>query len=173
MLQPIRAFPSWFLRVECERCGKVTMLNEAHATDRRRTMPINVLLSRMRHDGCGGRPSRAELLTGIDGVSSRPVPGTGRTPSPRSGAVRVGGIDLGRQRAYRELHHVEADRHHDLPLQALAPEVDRGSDLAALLDQQFCRRAGTIAHGGLGQPRLWHLDCKQSFRGQPWTRSAV
>jgi hypothetical protein len=22
---------------------------------------------------CGGRPSRAELLTGIDGVSSRPV----------------------------------------------------------------------------------------------------
>jgi hypothetical protein len=27
----------------------------------------------MRHDGCGGRPGRAELLSGIDGVSSRPV----------------------------------------------------------------------------------------------------
>jgi hypothetical protein len=27
----------------------------------------------MRHDGCGGRKGRAELLTGIEGVSSRPV----------------------------------------------------------------------------------------------------
>ena len=28
--QPFRAFPGWFLRIECDRCGKVTMLNEAH-----------------------------------------------------------------------------------------------------------------------------------------------
>jgi hypothetical protein len=34
---------------------------------------LRVLISRMRHDGCGGRAGRAELLTGIDGVSSRPV----------------------------------------------------------------------------------------------------
>jgi hypothetical protein len=27
----------------------------------------------MRHDGCGGRAERVELLTGIEGVSSRPV----------------------------------------------------------------------------------------------------
>jgi hypothetical protein len=27
----------------------------------------------MRHDGCGGLPGQAELLTGIEGVSSRPV----------------------------------------------------------------------------------------------------
>jgi hypothetical protein len=27
----------------------------------------------MRHDGCGGHAGKAELLTGIDGVSSRPV----------------------------------------------------------------------------------------------------
>jgi hypothetical protein len=27
----------------------------------------------MRHDGCGGRPGRVELLTGTEGVSSRPV----------------------------------------------------------------------------------------------------
>jgi hypothetical protein len=25
------------------------------------------------HDGCGGRAGKAELLTGIEGVSSRPV----------------------------------------------------------------------------------------------------
>jgi hypothetical protein len=27
----------------------------------------------MRHDGCGGRAGSAELLTGIEGASSRPV----------------------------------------------------------------------------------------------------
>jgi hypothetical protein len=27
----------------------------------------------MRHDGCGGRAGRAELLTSVDNVSSRPV----------------------------------------------------------------------------------------------------
>ena len=30
LAEPFAAFPSWFLRVECDRCGKVTMLNEAH-----------------------------------------------------------------------------------------------------------------------------------------------
>ena len=35
--EPFRAFPSWFLRIACDRCGK------------------------------------AELLTGVEGVSSRPV----------------------------------------------------------------------------------------------------
>ena len=35
--------------------------------------PLSEILARMRHDGCGGRAGKAELLTGIDGVSSRPV----------------------------------------------------------------------------------------------------
>ena len=26
--EPLRAFPSWFLRIECDRCGKVRMLVE-------------------------------------------------------------------------------------------------------------------------------------------------
>ena len=30
--EPFRAFPSWFLRIECDRCGMVRMLNEAHVT---------------------------------------------------------------------------------------------------------------------------------------------
>jgi hypothetical protein len=30
--QPFRAFPSWFLRITCDGCGKVTMLNEAHTS---------------------------------------------------------------------------------------------------------------------------------------------
>ena len=31
------------------------------------------ILARMRHDGCGGLAGKAELLSGIEGVSSRPV----------------------------------------------------------------------------------------------------
>jgi hypothetical protein len=63
--EPFRAFPSWFLRIECDRCGKVSMLNEAHTAGRRREMPIRALLARMRHSRCGGIAGKAELLTGI------------------------------------------------------------------------------------------------------------
>ena len=69
----MRMFPGWILRIECDRGGKATMLNEAHMSEHRRRVVLRVLISRMRHEGCGGRAARAELLTGIDGVSSRPV----------------------------------------------------------------------------------------------------
>jgi hypothetical protein len=47
------------------------MANEAHM--KRGAMPLRALLARTRHDGCGGRAGKAELLPGIEGVSSRPV----------------------------------------------------------------------------------------------------
>ena len=47
------------------------MVNEAHMPQGE--MLIRDILDRMRHDGCGGRAGRAELLTGIEGASSRPV----------------------------------------------------------------------------------------------------
>ena len=47
--QPFRAFPSWFMRVTCDRCGKDRMLNVAHMTERQRGIVLRVLLSRMRH----------------------------------------------------------------------------------------------------------------------------
>jgi hypothetical protein len=31
------------------------------------------IIARMHHDGCSGLAAKAELLTGIEGVSSRPV----------------------------------------------------------------------------------------------------
>jgi ribosomal protein S27E len=71
MDEPFAAFPSWFLRIECDRCGKVQMINEAHFA--RPNMPIRAILAKMRHDGCGGRAETVELLSGIEGVSSRPV----------------------------------------------------------------------------------------------------
>lgn len=37
-------------------------------------LPLRVMFTRMRHDGCGGGPAKEELLTGVEGVSSRPMP---------------------------------------------------------------------------------------------------
>jgi hypothetical protein len=36
-------------------------------------MLIRDILKRMRHYSCGGRAGKVELLTGIEGASSRPV----------------------------------------------------------------------------------------------------
>jgi hypothetical protein len=36
-------------------------------------MTLRELLARMRHEGCGGLAGKAELLTRIEDVSSRPV----------------------------------------------------------------------------------------------------
>lgn len=70
--EPFSAFPSWFLRIECDRCGKVVMHNESHAPAwRDRT--LQQTLARMRHDGCGGLAGKAELLSGAEAASSRPV----------------------------------------------------------------------------------------------------
>jgi hypothetical protein len=71
LLEPFSAFPSWFMRIECDRCGKVQMVNESHAKWRDRA--LRDILARMRQEGCGGLAAKAELLTGVEGVSSRPV----------------------------------------------------------------------------------------------------
>jgi hypothetical protein len=47
------------------------MINEVGVAQRDR--PIREIIRRARHDGCGGRAGRAELLTGIASASSRPV----------------------------------------------------------------------------------------------------
>jgi hypothetical protein len=49
LAEPFAAFPSWFLRIECDRCGKVVMHNEAHAA-RWRDRTLADILRRVRHD---------------------------------------------------------------------------------------------------------------------------
>jgi hypothetical protein len=75
-----------FLRVECDRCGKPVMVSESHARWRDRTLAE--ILTLMRHDGCGGLPARAELLSGVEG--DRP-PGAAHSAArrlkPRGGSV--------------------------------------------------------------------------------------
>jgi hypothetical protein len=85
-----------------DRCGKVSMLNEAHTTGRRREMSLRALLARMRHDGCGVLPGQAELLTGIDAMSSRVRKIVVRSgPSDRSAPAR----GRGRSADLRSRHH--------------------------------------------------------------------
>ena len=85
LAQPLAAFPSWFLRITCDRCGKDRMVAETHAPWRDRS--LFDILHQMRHDGCGGLAGRAELLTGIEGASSRPV----RRIVLRAGGARATG----------------------------------------------------------------------------------
>jgi hypothetical protein len=47
------------------------MVNESHAKWRDQT--LRTIIAKMRHDGCGGLAGKAELLTGIEAASSRPV----------------------------------------------------------------------------------------------------
>ena len=72
MDKPFAAFPSWSMRIECDRCGKVRTISETHIPVPDVTL-LREILDRMRHDGCGGRAGRVELLSGIEGVSSRLV----------------------------------------------------------------------------------------------------
>jgi hypothetical protein len=69
--EPLRAFPSWRLRVVCERCGDDTVFSETNSA--RNNMLIRDMLAIIRHDGCGGRAGKAELLAGIEGATRRPV----------------------------------------------------------------------------------------------------
>ena len=70
--RPIPSVPSWSLRIECDRCGQERMISETHIPVPAVTL-LRDILDRMRHDGCGGRAGKVELLTGIEGGSSRPV----------------------------------------------------------------------------------------------------
>ena len=44
--QPLRAFPFWFLRVVCDRCGEVLVLHEPEAQCRE--LRIHDILARIR-----------------------------------------------------------------------------------------------------------------------------
>ena len=59
------------MRITCDRCGQQRMFSETHSAQG--CMLIRDIIDRMRHDGCGGRAGKVELLTGIEGASSRPV----------------------------------------------------------------------------------------------------
>jgi len=71
--QPFGAFPSWLLRIECDRCNTIRLFDEAHLSPGERATLLRIFLARVRHEGCGGRAGRAELLSDVEGVSGRPV----------------------------------------------------------------------------------------------------
>jgi hypothetical protein len=69
MDESFAAFPSWLMRINCDRCGKDRFLVESHFD--RRDMLLRDIIKRMRHDGCGGR--QGPVVDRHRGVSSRPV----------------------------------------------------------------------------------------------------
>jgi hypothetical protein len=50
--------------------GEAIAVAAGEAAGARGEMLVREILARMRHDGCGGRVAKAELLTGFEGVSS-------------------------------------------------------------------------------------------------------
>ena len=62
---PLSAFPSWYLRMECERCGKERFVNQVHQRAIWQDATVAEIVSRMNHEGCGGRPKVVELITNI------------------------------------------------------------------------------------------------------------
>jgi hypothetical protein len=48
LAEPLRAVPSWFLRIVCDRCGKERLIAEAHMAQGE--MLIRDIIARMRHD---------------------------------------------------------------------------------------------------------------------------
>jgi hypothetical protein len=73
--EPFRAFPSWFMRITCDRCGKGRMLSEADT--RPADMRLSYIIAQMRHDGCGGRARRrgAGFVPGERHSAARPASG--------------------------------------------------------------------------------------------------
>jgi hypothetical protein len=88
MVEPFAAFPSWFLRIECDRCGKVGWSTRRmhHGAEDGRLTARSVFHRRgravdtryvqavvMNDAPLPGTSPTAELLTCIEGVSSRLV----------------------------------------------------------------------------------------------------
>jgi hypothetical protein len=67
--EPLSAFPSWFLRMECARCGRERYANEVHLP-RLHDATLREIVARMHHEECGGRPKLVELITGIAATSA-------------------------------------------------------------------------------------------------------
>ena len=66
---PLSAFPSWFIRMECERCGQERYTNQVHMPAIWKDARLSEIVLRLIHEGCGGRPKVVELVTNVAGGS--------------------------------------------------------------------------------------------------------
>ena len=85
MHEPFAVFPSWLMRIRCDRCGKDRMFAETHFAQRDKL--LREIIKRMRHDGCGDRtghhsPSPSTALPRCSRVNRPAVrpPECGRRP---------------------------------------------------------------------------------------------
>src|SRR6185369_7704035 len=64
---PLSAFPSWFLRMECERCGAERYTNQVHMSAIWQDATVREVFLRLHHEGCGGLPKVVEFVDAIAG----------------------------------------------------------------------------------------------------------
>jgi hypothetical protein len=74
--EPFNAFPSWFLRITCDRCGKVQDGQRGEARLKRSDMLIRDIIDRMRHDRmrrqgwCGWSRSGSTSRQAVDAIGN-------------------------------------------------------------------------------------------------------
>jgi hypothetical protein len=67
---PVRAFPGWYLRLECGVCGQVRYLSQRHLVHAGKgDQLVRDFVARLQHEDCGGRPKRVELVTRVPGIA--------------------------------------------------------------------------------------------------------
>jgi hypothetical protein len=77
---PLSAFPNWFLRMECVRCGQERFTNATHMAAIWQSASVRWVVARMSHEGCGGlkRPGTKVVFVAREeyaaGGRSRRVP---------------------------------------------------------------------------------------------------
>ena len=102
--EPLAAFPSWFMRITCDRCGKDRMLNEVHA--RSASAPCRSATS---STAC----ATTAAAKGQGGWSCSPAsrpPAAGRCDGSCCGrSNRRGSIQINRTYPDRSVHEQKAD----------------------------------------------------------------
>ncbi len=92
LAEPFRAFPSWFMRITCDRCGKDRMLNEAHEAERRADPRYHRADAsrRLRRQGRAGQGRAGEgrcctrrRLEGCGLLAGDPLPAVAHTEAHR------------------------------------------------------------------------------------------
>lgn len=91
LASPLRAFKSWYLRMECGKCGRERWLAETHLSipGKGGTL-IRDLIPRFRHgERCGGEPHVVELITRH---SRRPAAHSSDRPGRRAISANAHGV---------------------------------------------------------------------------------
>lgn len=67
LVAPLSAFPSWLIRIECERCGGDQLTDQSQLPLGAQKAMVCEVVACIRHKDCGGSAKLIELISGIEG----------------------------------------------------------------------------------------------------------